>query len=49
MLLWLQTHAGIVGLLFFFVFFVLMALWTFRPGARDLYRAQARIPFEKDS
>ena len=45
---WISAHAGIVGLLFFFGFFVLMTAWVFRPGAKAGYSAKSRIPL-KDS
>jgi cbb3-type cytochrome oxidase subunit 3 len=40
-------HAGLLGLLFFFIFFCGMGLWVLRPGARTLYKNYARIPFEE--
>ena len=46
----LAAHAGLIGLLFFFVFFVLMTAWTFRPGAKGYYKVNACIPLhEKDN
>lgn len=39
--------AGVSGLLFFFLFFTVMALWIFRPGARDEYQQHARIPLKE--
>lgn len=39
--------AGVAGLLFFFVFFVAMAVWVFRPGAKDKYQDDAQIPFRE--
>lgn len=45
---WISSNAGMIGLLFFFVFFIGMALWVFRPGAKSSYDAKARIPLNED-
>ena len=37
--------AGVTGLLFFFLFFAVTALWVFRPGAKKTYDKDALIPF----
>lgn len=47
MLDFVTTHAGLIGLLFFFVFFTLMALWVFRPGAKKSYQDHADIPLKE--
>ncbi|HBR68446.1 MAG TPA: hypothetical protein DEA55_03625 [Rhodospirillaceae bacterium] len=39
--------AGVAGLLLFFIFFVVMAVWTFRPGAKDKYKDDSNIPFRE--
>ncbi len=39
--------AGTIGLLFFFVFFVVMALWVFRPGSKEKYKSDAKIPLKE--
>jgi cbb3-type cytochrome oxidase subunit 3 len=44
---WIAAHAGMIGLLFFFTFFVLMAGWVFRPGSKPLYQNNALIPFKE--
>ncbi len=44
---WLSHNAPMIGLLFFFIFFVLMALWLYRPGAKGLYQSHASIPLEE--
>lgn len=46
---WIAAHAGLIGLLFFFVFFVTMVLWIYRPGAKSRYQKFASIPFEGES
>lgn len=38
---------GLIGLLFFFVFFCGVALWTFRPGAKKKYEKNSQIPLEE--
>lgn len=48
MLDWITHHAGVIGLLFFFIFFVLMTLWVYRPGAKKNYQDKANIPFKKN-
>lgn len=45
---WLAGHAGVIGLLFFFSFFVGVVFWAFRPGSKDRYSADARIPLNED-
>jgi cbb3-type cytochrome oxidase subunit 3 len=41
-------HAPLIGLLFFFTFFVGMAAWVYRPGAKAKYQSFASIPFEEN-
>ncbi len=41
----IATHAGIIGLLFFFIFFCTVAVWVFRPGSKLTYKNFAQIPF----
>lgn len=48
MIAWLSEHAGVVGLLFFFTFFSLTALWVYRPGSKAEYAAKAQIPLNED-
>ena len=45
----ISGNAGLIGLLFFFSFFVLVTIWTFRPGAKakDNYKKNAHIPLEE--
>ncbi|MCC7305123.1 MAG: cbb3-type cytochrome c oxidase subunit 3 [Alphaproteobacteria bacterium] len=40
--------AGVAGLLFFFIFFVAVAAWIFRPGSERQYRKYAQIPFREE-
>lgn len=44
----ISHHAGMIGLLFFFTFFVVASVWTFRPGAKDKYKKHAHIPLEEN-
>ncbi len=44
----LSAHAGAIGLLFFFVFFVVMLFWVFRPNAKSTYQACASIPLKEN-
>lgn len=45
---WISQNAGVIGLLFFFSFFVVMGLWVYRPGARQSYQDYARIPLKEN-
>lgn len=44
----LGSNAGVIGLLFFFVFFTATAIWVFRPGSKEGYDAKANIPLKQD-
>ncbi len=35
---------GLIGLLFFFVFFCVVAIWTYRPGGKSVYKKFGDIP-----
>lgn len=41
-------NATLIGLLFFFGFFMVMAVWVFRPGAKKNYQNKADIPLKGD-
>lgn len=43
-----STSVGLIGLIFFFTFFCAVAIWTFRPGAKDKYSKDAQIPLEEN-
>ena len=45
---YIADNAGLIGLLFFFMFFTLVGLWTFRPGAKEEYQSHAQIPLQDD-
>ena len=44
-----SAYAGLIGLLFFFAFFVIMLIWIFRPGSKKQYQNDALIPFKDNS
>lgn len=43
-----DADMGLLGLLFFFIFFCGVLIWTFRPGSKKHYEKQANIPLEND-
>ena len=43
-----SAHAGTLGLLIFFVFFMAMTAWIFRPGAKKKYERDAQIPLKDE-
>ncbi|MCI5060026.1 MAG: cbb3-type cytochrome c oxidase subunit 3 [Alphaproteobacteria bacterium] len=44
-----DADLGLIGLLFFFAFFCVTVLWTFRPGGKKTYVEHGDIPLkEKD-
>ncbi|HPD83715.1 MAG: cbb3-type cytochrome c oxidase subunit 3 [Alphaproteobacteria bacterium] len=42
-----NTDIGLMGLIFFFLFFCAIAIWTFRPGAKKKYEELGQIPLEE--
>lgn len=44
-----DPNIGLIGLLFFFLFFCGVTLWTFRPGAGEKYKDFGNIPMNDDS
>ena len=40
---------GIISLLVFFLFFVGIIAWVFRPGSKDRYREAGDIPLKEDN
>ncbi|MBL4590149.1 MAG: cbb3-type cytochrome c oxidase subunit 3 [Alphaproteobacteria bacterium] len=43
-----NANAGMIGLLFFFVIFVVFVSWLFRPGAKEEYKQHGEIPLRKE-
>lgn len=46
MITWLLSNTTMIGLLFFFSFFTLVAIRTFAPGKKQQIEAHGRIPLE---
>jgi cbb3-type cytochrome oxidase subunit 3 len=40
---------GLVGLLFFFTFFVVITFWTMRPKAKARYEDHGNIPLKENN
>jgi cbb3-type cytochrome oxidase subunit 3 len=38
---------GLLGLLFFFAFFCFVLIWVFRPGSKEKYEKDAKIPLKE--
>ena len=43
-----SSEFGLIGLLFFFAFFVGITLWTLRPNAKKKYADHANIPLKEN-
>lgn len=43
---WIFDHAPMIGLLFFVVFFTVMAIWVYQPSQKSRFENFANIPFE---
>lgn len=39
---------GLIGLIFFFVFFCAITLWTLRPWAKKTYKNHGNIPLQEN-
>lgn len=44
--LFASADLGLIGLLFFFMFFCAVVIWTLRPGAKNNYQKHAAIPLD---
>ena len=44
----LSQHAGLIGLIFFVVVFLIMLAFVFRPGSKKIYKSHGNIPFKGD-
>ncbi|MCB1531963.1 MAG: CcoQ/FixQ family Cbb3-type cytochrome c oxidase assembly chaperone [Alphaproteobacteria bacterium] len=42
-----SANAGLIGLLFFFVFFIGVVVWVMRPGSKEKYKEDAQIPLKE--
>lgn len=47
--LFASADFGLVGLLFFFTFFVGVAIWAYRPANKQKLEALKQIPFSEES
>ncbi len=45
---WLANNAGVTGLLFFFAVFLAIAIWAFRPKAKEQIESYKNIPLAED-
>lgn len=43
----ISEFSGVVGLLFFLIFFVVIVAWLFRPGAKSEYKKYGDIPLKE--
>ncbi len=43
----IADNATIIGLVFFFSFFVAMLFWICRPGAKTIYKNYGEIPLKE--
>lgn len=41
------SNATLIGLLFFFSFFVVVLIWVYRPGTKSTYKKYAEIPLKE--
>ncbi len=46
--LFANPDLGLIGLLFFFVFFCAVTVWTLRPGAKKAYLDHGDIPLREN-
>lgn len=46
--LFANADLGLVGLLFFFLFFCGVLVWVMRPGTKKKYKQDAQIPLKED-
>lgn len=45
----LRDHAGMIGLLFFFIVFVGVALWAFLPSQKQKLESYKFLPLQEDA
>lgn len=44
----MRQFADSWGLLYMMIIFLVVVLYTFRPGAKDFYQTQAQIPLDEE-
>jgi cbb3-type cytochrome oxidase subunit 3 len=47
MITFVADNATIIGLLFFFCFFMGLLFWVFRPGGKSIYKNFSEIPLKE--
>jgi len=45
---WIADNAGVTGLAFFFLIFIGIVIWAFRPGAKETIESYKYIPLKGD-
>lgn len=45
---WLSDNAGMAGLVFFFLVFLFVIAWAYRPQAKETMESHKYIPLEGD-
>lgn len=48
-MVWIASHAGLIGLLFFFFVFLGIGVWLFRPGMKSRLEPLGSIPLNEDN
>lgn len=46
--LFASADHGLIGLIFFFAFFIGVLIWVFMPGAKEKFKQYGDIPLEDD-
>lgn len=46
---YIAANAGVIGLIFFVIFFLLVLLWLYRPGAKEQFEQHGNIPLKEDN
>lgn len=47
--LFASADLGLLGLLFFFLFFCAVLVWVMRPGSKSKYKQDSEIPLKEDN
>ncbi|MAE51833.1 MAG: CcoQ/FixQ family Cbb3-type cytochrome c oxidase assembly chaperone [Micavibrio sp.] len=46
--LFADANMGLIGLIFFFLFFCAVLVWVMRPGSKEQYKNNSEIPLKED-
>lgn len=49
MIKYIAPYAGSIGLVIFFLFFIVAAFWAFRPANKARFNQYANIPLREDN